>query len=283
MERVRLIALDMDGTLLLSDHATVPKENIEAIRRADAAGIRVAISTGRMLEDASDFCLRLGLPCMIIAANGARASDAPLPEGRVLVRHTLAEADARRAIDMLLESGLLLNGFEDGRVNTVRALREEWQYHLVRRGLIRAEYGEEALREAAGRGLMKLFAVGGGFAGEEADDRVPRTLARLRRELPHLQITSSGPGNIEIMPPQAGKGATLAAMAKHLGLERWQIMAVGDAQNDLSMLEYAYHSVAMGNAAPEIKAVCRYETATNDECGVARIIDRVLSAKGICA
>ena len=282
MERVKLIALDMDGTLLLSDHYTVPQENIDAICRADAAGIRVAISTGRMLEDASDFCLRLGLPCMIIAANGARSSDAPLPQGCVLLRHQLEPADAHRAIDMLLESGLLLNGFEDGCVSTVR-LRQEWQYHLARRGLIRAAYGEEALREAADRGLMKLFAVSGGFAGETADDRVPRTLARLREALPHLQITSSGPGNIEIMPPQAGKGAALAATAEHLGLAREQVMAVGDAQNDQSMLEYAYHSVAMGNATDEIKAICRYETATNDECGVARIIERVLAAKGVCA
>ena len=280
MERVRLVALDMDGTLLANDHWSVPEENVQAIRRADAAGVRVAISTGRMLEDASDFCLRLNLPCMIIAANGARASDAPLPRGRVLIRHAMAPQDAQRAIDLLLESGLLLNGFEDGCVSTVD-FHEKWHYHLVRRGLIREATGEAALCEAADRGLMKLFAVSGGFAGETADDRVPRTLARLRKELPHLQITSSGPGNVEIMPPQAGKGATLAAMAAHLNLTREQVMAVGDAQNDLSMLEYAYHSVAMGNATEEIKAVCRYQTATNDECGVARIIERVLAAKGV--
>ena len=62
MNSIRLIALDMDGTLLLSDHRTLPPENIEAIRRADAAGIRVCICTGRMLEDASDFIHRLDLP-----------------------------------------------------------------------------------------------------------------------------------------------------------------------------------------------------------------------------
>ena len=67
MKRVRLIALDMDGTLLLSDHQTVPQRNIDAIRRADAAGIHVCICTGRMIEDASDFVKRLNLPCMLIA------------------------------------------------------------------------------------------------------------------------------------------------------------------------------------------------------------------------
>ena len=56
-------------------------------------------------------------------------------------------------------------------------------------------------------------------------------------------------------------------------------MAVGDAQNDLSMLEYAYHSVAMGNAEEAVRRVCRYQTATNDECGVARIVERVLASR----
>ena len=79
MKNIRLIALDMDGTLLLSDHHTVPARNIEAIRRAASLGIRVAINTGRMLEDASDFIRRLDLPCLIIAANGARASEGPVP------------------------------------------------------------------------------------------------------------------------------------------------------------------------------------------------------------
>lgn len=278
MNRVRLIALDMDGTLLRSDHYTVPQENVEAIRDADAAGIRVCISTGRMLEDASDFIHRLGLPCMIIAGNGARASDGPLPEGRILLRHSLAPNDAHAALDILLRGGLIINGFEDGLVSTVRS-DSGWVYHLVKRGLISARYGEAAIREAADRGIMKLFAVAGGSGDVGAGSRIELAREEIRRALAHLQITSSAPDNIEIMPPEAGKGAALSLVAKQLGLTRENVMAVGDAQNDLTMLEYAFHSVAMGNASPEIKAVCRYETASNDDCGVARIIRRVLEAR----
>ncbi|MDO5376858.1 MAG: HAD hydrolase family protein, partial [Clostridia bacterium] len=73
--------------------------------------------------------------------------------------------------------------------------------------------------------------------------------------------------------------AALSHVAKQLGLTRENVMAVGDAQNDLSMLEYAFHSVAMGNASQEVKAVCRYETASNDGGGVAKIIRRVLEAR----
>lgn len=277
MNRVRLIALDMDGTLLLSDHHTVPQENIDAIRRAHSMGICVAISTGRMVEDASDFIRRYDLPCMIVAANGARACTAPMPGGEWLYRCNLEPADAHRVLDLLMETGLAIHGFEDGVVNTVDNGSGK-KYHLVYRGLIGDRYGEAQIRAAADRGIMKIFAVGDGFAGDVYDPRVEPVRLKLMKDMPHLQITSSAPGNVEIISPEAGKGVALSHVAASLGLTHENVMAVGDAGNDLNMLEYAYHSVAMGNATPDVLACCRYTTATNDECGVAKIIDRVIEA-----
>lgn len=278
MKRVGLIALDMDGTLLLSDHHTVPQENIDAIRRADAMGIRVAISTGRMIEDASDFIRRYDLPCMLIAANGARAASGPMPGGEMLYSENLDPKDAHAALDILMASGLAIHGFEDGIVNSVDNGSGK-KYHLVYRGLIEDHYGEEEIRKAADRGIMKLFAVGDGFAGDVYDPRVAPTREKIMAALPHLQITSSAPGNVEIISPKAGKGTALAHVAGLLGLTRENVMAVGDAGNDLNMLEYAYHSVAMANSTPDVLACCRYRTASNDDCGVAKIIGRVIAAK----
>lgn len=277
MKRVRLIALDMDGTLLASDHHTVPQRNIDAIRRADSLGIRVCISTGRMAEDASDFIRRLDLPCMIIAADGARAYDAPTPGGKLLCRCDMTPQDAHRVLDILMPTGLLVHVFEDGAVNTAGGQPGQ-RYHLVERGLIEARYGEENLRAAADRGVLKIFAESGGFAGSIYNPNVEPARRRIMEELPHLQVTSSGIGNIEITAPEGGKGVALARIAAQLGLTRENVMAVGDACNDLNMLEYAYHSVAMGNALPEVRAACRYVTASNDECGVAQIIEQVIEA-----
>lgn len=278
MKRVKLIALDMDGTLLASDHWTVPQGNIDAIRRVHAAGVRVCICTGRMLEDASDFCRRLNLPCMVVSGNGTRASDAPLPQGRVLLKKDLKPQDAHRVIDLVHGSGLAIHGFEDGAVNSIQGKNGQ-EYHLVSRGLIRANYGEAALRAAADRGLLKLFIVGDGFAGDSYSAQIASLREKLTAALPHLQITSSAPGNLEIVSCDAGKGRALAEIAEQMGLEREAVMAVGDAGNDLSMLEYAYHSVAMANATVEVLAACRYHTASNDDCGVAKIIERVLAAR----
>lgn len=272
-----MIALDMDGTLLLSDHHTVPQRNADAIRRAHSLGIHVVISTGRMLEDASDFIKRYNLPCMIISGNGARASDGPLPEGKILYASNLLPQDAHTALDILLPSGFMVNGFEDGVVHSAGNVCGR-KYHLVERGLIEDRYGEESIRAAADRGLLKIFAIGDGFAGDLYDPRVEPVRRALEKALGHLPITSSGAGNVELTSADAGKGKALAYMAGLLGLTRENVMAVGDAGNDLSMLEYAYHSVAMGNAVPEVHAACRYTTASNDECGVAQIIERVIEA-----
>jgi hydroxymethylpyrimidine pyrophosphatase-like HAD family hydrolase len=193
MKRVRLIALDMDGTLLLSDHHTVPQENIDAIREADRRGIRVAISTGRMVEDASDFIRRYDLPCMIVAANGARACTAPMPGGEWIYRCNLEPQDAHRALDLLSGSGLAVHGFEDGVVNTLDNGSGK-KYHLVYRGLIEDRYGEAEIRAAASRGIMKLFAVGDGFAGDVYDARVEPTRLMLQKELPHRICCTTGDG-----------------------------------------------------------------------------------------
>ena len=151
-----------------------------------------------------------------------------------------------------------------------------FHYHLTDRGLIDASYGEKAIYEAAQRGIMKFYISADGYAGANTSKHIEDARKAIKSAFPVLQITQSAPGNIEIMPKDANKGTALAFLAQSLGLRREQVMAMGDAENDLSMLEYAYHSVAMSNGTEKIKSVCRYQTMSNDECGVAKMIDRVL-------
>ena len=279
MKRVQLIAIDMDGTLLLSDHRTIPEENIAAIRRAQACGVTVCINTGRMLEDASDFLRRYGLDCMVISGDGTRVCTGPAGKGEVIFQQNLAEADALQAIDFCLASGLTIHAFEDGVVNSVLGENGTPYHVLEREGILSARYGEDALREAASRGLMKIFVVTEGFAGSVFSEKIPQLQRQLKAVLPHLELASSGAGNIEIVSEKAGKGRALEVLAQRLGIDRFAVMAIGDAENDMSMLEYAYHSVAMANARGHVREVCRYHTRSNDECGVARMIDQVLAAK----
>ena len=91
---------------------------------------------------------------------------------------------------------------------------------------------------------------------------------------------SGGIGNIETIRRGVGKGTALLRLGERLGVAAEEIMAVGDSENDLEMLRAAALPIAMGNASDAVKALCRWETRTNAEDGVAAAIDRILAANG---
>ncbi|HVL10113.1 MAG TPA: HAD-IIB family hydrolase, partial [Burkholderiaceae bacterium] len=100
-------------------------------------------------------------------------------------------------------------------------------------------------------------------------------IARLPAALTErFAVLKSAPFFLEVFDHRAGKGPSLQKLAEHLGIDRANVMAIGDQENDLTMLQYAGTSVAMGNAIDAVKAVARFETATNADEGVARAIER---------
>ena len=102
-------------------------------------------------------------------------------------------------------------------------------------------------------------------------------LERVRRELamlPGLEVTSSWSMNLELMPAGVNKGMAVAALAQRLGIGPEHVMALGDYDNDVSMLAYAGVSVAMANASEQARAAAGYHTLSNDEDGVAHAIRR---------
>lgn len=273
MKPIRMVAVDMDGTLLGSDQK-LPEENARALREAEAAGIAVVICTGRMIEDGSQFARAAGLRCWIAGCNGARLLSAPLPEGRIIARHDLPAGETtQRVIDVLMAHNLIVNGFQDGRLFTVRppqdeGWQEQWSHQLARRGIVRIDYGEAALRLAAQEGLIKLVAI-----EERRPERLVEAGAQVAR-LAGVDVTSSWTNNIEIMPAGIDKGSALREISAYLGLSADEVMAIGDQENDRPMLDFAGHSTAMGNATDKIKAICVHRTLTNDEAGVAYAVRR---------
>ncbi len=87
-------------------------------------------------------------------------------------------------------------------------------------------------------------------------------------------LVTSSPYYLEILNKDASKGSAVKELADHLGIKQEEVMAIGDAENDLSMLKFAGVSVAMGNATPEVKAVAKYEVASNAEDGVKEALER---------
>ncbi|MBQ9008561.1 MAG: HAD family hydrolase [Clostridia bacterium] len=275
---IKLIALDMDGTILLSDHRTIHPENIRAIREAQAAGLQVFISTGRLPEDVSDFLHRAGLTCAMVCCNGACAYSGPLPEGTRILEHVFSPELANHIIDIMLPYGIMINAFEHGQVSTV-ARSETHHYHLMERGLIREMRGEAALRTSAQRGILKFYTMEAPGTASVASPLMDILRTELAQRCPGIQITRSSPGIVEVMPENVGKGLTLIQAAKCFGISPAEIMAVGDEENDLDMLERAGFSVAMGNSSPKVLAACSLITLDNDSAGAAEAIRYALGVE----
>lgn len=270
-KNIRLISIDMDGTLLDSKW-DIPEENVAALREAADKGLAVCINTGRMAQEAQSYARKYGFPCVASGLNGGKILD---EQGNVLHRAFLLPEEAMRLCELLLPSGLYAIAYFDDfmvKIDAVPPLHRA--YPIEKREGIKRYEGEAALLEAAKAGMAKMVVM-----GEAADERLAALATQVRRELPQLTLTRSAQNNIEIGPAGTGKGEALRLMCEYKGVPLLQAMAIGDEQNDLPMLRLAGVGVAMGNAGAEVKAASDVVTRTNDEAGVAHAIRRYALGK----
>lgn len=272
MEKVQLIAMDMDGTLLGKQHGVIPEGNIAALRMAHERGIHLAICSGRMPDDSGFFALDAGLDMHIIALNGGCTVDRPL--GRITRSQYIDTAAAKGVFALLKESGVQFGIFSNHDLTvsaetlTERDVTVIWGTNLLRSGgrsVLRK--GGEGAEELIQRGVSKFVAF------SETDSAALLTLRkRLAAEYPQVEVTSSWVNNIEINPRGVNKGTALAALAEELGVPMAETMAIGDNDNDVPMLEAAGIGVAMANSSKLAMAAATYATLSNTECGVAAAI-----------
>lgn len=275
MQAIKLIAMDMDGTLL-DDAQRITDRNMLALREAAAAGVHIAICSGRAPGDVSWFASDAGLgDCYIVALNGACCLQKP--HGEPYAVHYYAPGAAEAIARVLLGFGVTFACFQPGRIVVVHGddavNKLNWGTHVARGNAAAYAYGEEALRRHMPEGVCKYVYID--------RDRAPR-IQEVRKALngiPGIDVTSSWSNNLEIMPSGVNKGTALAELAGMLGLDAAQVMAMGDYDNDLDMIRYAGLGVAMGNASERVKTVADHVTLTNEESGVAEAIRRfVLTA-----
>jgi Cof subfamily protein (haloacid dehalogenase superfamily) len=268
MAKIRLVVLDIDGTLL-DDEKRIPERNLDALRRAREVGILIAIASGRMLPTIEPIEARLGIDTVIISYNGGKVVG-PRAEGRKEISHSPVPADLAGAfIDVSRDRGLLLNYYagdklyaEDGgerpRFREIYSSRTGSVYHLV------------DLDELRGVPPTKLILL----ADPPERDRL---LDDLSPRFQGLWLSRSDPEYLEITRAGVNKGSALPALADYFGLSRHEILAVGDADNDNEMLAAAGIGVAVRNARESTKRIADHVTrATNNEGAVGEVIDTLV-------
>jgi hydroxymethylpyrimidine pyrophosphatase-like HAD family hydrolase len=286
---VRLLALDLDGTLLNSRGA-LTERNVRAIGEARERGVRVALVTGRRFRDARHVARELGLDVPLIAHNGALTKHArtletvaanllPMEAAHAVLRvGRAAGADALVSDDPHGAGVLVYDHLSPD--NHPLAKYIAW----ARR--IHGDEAEEAVRRVPSlEEYLDHAPVHVAYSGNCATMR--RLDETLRRELGASVkvLATMYPKQdfalVDVLHPEASKGVGVAAVAAEYGFEREEVMAVGDNFNDLEMLEFAGTCVLMGNAEPALRETLSntrdfHVTATNDEDGVADAIEKII-------
>lgn len=264
----RLIALDVDGTLLNS-RGEVSEETARAIHEARRRGVRVVLATGRSAPEAAWLTRETGCDGRAVCLGGAAIADAVT--GRHLRRWDMAPDAAARVLEALRGQPLACMVFA-GEANVLdpysnRYFHTCYPFESYLSSVVEAPDIGAYLR-AHDLPLTKIHARGD-------PDIFPALRAELGR-VPGLILTSSGPDNFEVVAAGVDKGKALCLLGREWGVGPEDIAAVGDSDNDLAMLRAVGWPVAMGNASPEVKAAARLVTDSNDEDGVAHAIFHLL-------
>jgi Cof subfamily protein (haloacid dehalogenase superfamily) len=277
---IRLLALDIDGTLLDSD-GHVPEANRHAIRRAAEAGVEIVLATGRRYDFARPIFDVIPGPLTLILSNGAVVKTRT---GDTLMRHLLPRAVAREVLaqvpehrgsaavifDRPLEAQVVYETIDWAHPRHHRFFSSNRPY-LAEIAPLEDCLTEDPVQVMFSGGCAEMRMLYGKLesAHGAAGDYTVALTEYLHRDFSLVDIVRAG----------CSKGAALREWAGARGVAREHVMAVGDNLNDLPMLEFAGRPVLMGNALDELKTRGWAVTSSNDEAGVARAIETFVLGK----
>ena len=269
---IKLICIDMDGTLL-SSHHEVSEENKQAIMKAVDKGVHVAITTGRLYRNAKLYAKQIGLNTPIIASNGSYIGGT---HGEEIYKNTISRDDLNEFFQLMTKLNLYWYVSTSDRLISTHPFPETNVYHALNKTLDKSEQVPLEVAESIddifnryGDQILKAVCV-------ESDDLelLAHAKAHMKSSSDDLEIVSSWFNNFEVLKQGSSKGQAVKALTAYFNLSSEDVMCLGDSENDLSMITYAGLSVAMGNATDQIKQAAHHITTTNDDSGVAKAINQ---------
>lgn len=286
MKLIKVIASDMDGTLLNSQH-DITEENVKAILKAKELGIHFIIATGRMYDSVKPFMDKYGIKCEYILMNGAEFRD---ENGEIVESIGMNKGKIKDILDILRKENLIVELYTgDGSytINTKEEALKEMVYRV--QNFEKVQDYDKALEIAKNHDHFKsLKYIDDIDEFIESDIEVRKIITfsndieiikKTKSELSDiggLAVLSSFITNIEITDERAQKGYILKKVTEKMGVKNEEVIAFGDSFNDYSLFTEFKKAYAMENAIPEIKEIAKNITDTNDNSGVAKAIYKEL-------
>ncbi|MRH44591.1 HAD-IIB family hydrolase [Aquibacillus halophilus] len=235
---IRLIALDMDGTLLDADHR-VSDENKKAITEARNKGVEVILSTGRHYSTCNEYAKELGLSSYLITVNGSEIWTA---SGELVDRQLLDLSLIQLLVDLHKKHNTSV-----WMISTEKVWRGEVPDNLDAHQWLK-------------------------FGFDIEDEQVMKLVMDELEINESFELSNSSLTNIEVNAAGINKARAVEKVCHHLGITMDQVMAIGDSLNDIKMIEEAGLGIAMGNAQTDVKDVADWVTSKHTEDGVAKAI-----------
>lgn len=272
---IRLIAVDLDGTLLSSDGVTVPERNIRALRRAAEKGAGIVLASGRSLVMMEDAAGQLGCVSYVISSLGGAVTD--YATRQVLAGQGIDPPKRRAILEVLRPFRPLIEVYCGNRIYAERAVIEAHP-PVSDFDFLRARYDDvvEDLEAAIGERMTEKLDVD--FIPDDETMELIRTRVEALGDL--CVLAYPGQGNVEISHIRATKGHALRFLCGRLGIDAGEVLALGDSDNDLDMFAWAGRSVAMANASPAALQAAKDITGSNCEGGVGQAVEALMDQIG---
>ena len=278
---VRLVAIDIDGTLLPTFSQTISVRNAKALKSAQEAGITVAIATGRRTAYTAPLLEGLGLRAdmPLITSNGAVTRTLG---GQRVDRSQMSSHVARGLCGLLRKFGAMVFTFD--RIGRGELVLEDLDQTHGRIALW-VEANRDAIEVVKplenalldGEDPIQGMVAGGLDNMRKAEKALKASIWAKACECLRTEYPSRDLAILDLLPPGVSKGWALERLAARLGVDRKETMAIGDNWNDVDMLEWAGQGIMMGNAAPDLRTMAKMrgwkQAPPNDEDGVATILE----------
>lgn len=286
---MKMIVSDLDGTFLNSNHEII-EENVEALKMAQDQGIEIVIASGRNYGNVMALFQRAGLRPHVISNHGAFVYT---KQGHLLKSVGLDKEHVKNALEWLEERdyfytlctdqsvymsanshAILTSDYENAtnyvRKVTAETLKEEIDLFLTLDSGVFIEGFDEIVDQDLIFGNISAITIDSDKLSEGRE---------YFSAYDGMHMTIAGNNIFEMTHPLVSKGNGLEILAAHMGISLEHVMAIGDNYNDISMLKKVGASVAVANAEEDVKKICKYQSLSNDDKGVAHMIHKVLSGK----
>lgn len=267
---IKLIAIDLDSTLLNSNKI-ISKENVKAIKKAMDLGIKVTISTGRMFCSALPYAKELSLELPIVVYNGALVKN--ITSNKIIYQCFLAKETAIEVMKFAFERGIYFQTYIDDKL-LIRKREDISDYYAKIANVKYSEVGDDLFNLKKDPHEVLILT-------ETEDEKFNKLFIEdLKQKFGNsIHVTFSAKGFIEVMNPSTNKWEAIKYLAQCNEIEENEIMCIGDGDNDYEMIEKSKYGVAMANAHEKVKEVATFITESNDNSGVALIINRIIDGK----